>query len=68
MATYREIIEGLQILASLEGEDLDYFNVQAEHDEIYAGPHVAFVSEDAKKKLEELGWHVSEVDRYCIFT
>jgi hypothetical protein len=68
MATYREVIEGLQILASVDGESLDDFNVQAEHDEIYAGPHVAFVSEDAKKKLEELGWLVSEVDRYCIFT
>jgi hypothetical protein len=49
-------IEAFQIFAKYVPED-EYFEVAAEHDEIYAGPNPEKVTPEDKARLEELGWH-----------
>ena len=66
MATYRTLIEGLELLATLEGRDTH--GIDAEHDQIFAGPDIDDVPAEMQTKLEALGWFKSEADRYCIFT
>lgn len=83
MASYKEIIEGLQILATYDEEGLDAHIGGAEHDVIYAGPFEGDVEEDDEgnpkpgttvvsdehaKRLRELGWHISsETDSWARF-
>lgn len=67
MATYRNIIEGLQLLATLQPSGLDAYGCDAEHDILYAGPDVSEVPDEIAAKLEELGWHLSDADRFAIF-
>lgn len=55
MASYAQIIKGLEIFAAIEGEDKH--NIDAEHDVIYAGN--ALNPSDrpvAAEELEKLGW------------
>ena len=56
MASMKQVIEGLQILAKyVENPDKSW--VSAEHDQIWAGPDRGeVVSEEDKKALEDLGW------------
>lgn len=55
MATYKEVIEGLQILAKYSEDD--EHQIAAEHDELYAGPDdPSVVTEDDRGRLNELGW------------
>ena len=68
MASYRQIIEGLQLLATCDKGGLDAYSVQAEHDEIYAGPDIGSVSPEVSSRLEELGWHHSDADCWAIYT
>lgn len=68
MATYRKIIQGLEILATLEPRGQDDYGVDAEHDQIYAGPEAELVPEEMQKKLEDLGWFISDGDRFSIYT
>jgi len=52
-----EIFEGLKILMNYGSS-----NFSAEHDQIFAGSDesVENIKEDDKKKLEDLGWFISE--------
>ena len=68
MASYRQIIDGLQLLATCEKNGLDAFGVQAEHDEIFAGPPLEEVSAEVGAQLEELGWHHTDADCWGIYT
>ena len=68
MASYRKIIEGLQLLATCDKGGLDASSVQAEHDEIYAGPSIEDVSPEVSARLAELGWHPSDADCWAIYT
>jgi len=68
MGTYSQIIEGLQLLATCEPNGLATHGVQAEHDEIYAGPSIEKVSKEVSLRLEALGWHHSEADCWAIYT
>lgn len=68
MAKIGAIIEGLQLLATCEPRGLDAYTVDAEHDIIYAGPDITEVSEQVSKRLEELGWHKSDADRWAVYT
>lgn len=56
MASVMKVIEGLQILSRYPESS----NVNAERDIIYAGPPSSeVVSDDDRKRLHDLGWHVS---------
>jgi hypothetical protein len=68
MATIGEVIEGLQLLATCEKQGLKAYAVDAEHDIIYAGPDISEVSPEVSARLEKLGWHRSDADRWAIFT
>lgn len=68
MATYREIIGGLMLLASCEKNGWDAHGIQAEHDELYAGPAIADVPPEVGAKLEALGWHITDADCWGRFT
>lgn len=68
MASYRKIIEGLQVLASVEPKGLDEHNVQAEHDELFAGQLCNELPDEVNAKMEALGWHRSDADCWAVFT
>jgi hypothetical protein len=60
MATFNQVVEGLQILAKYEDGN--------EHDIIWAGRISPSLTEEEKKKLNDLGWHYDEdVERWGIF-
>ena len=62
--TYAGYAESFTILAKYSEET---YQVNAEHDVIYAGPGmVEKVSEDDKARLKELGWRINE--EYHCFT
>lgn len=65
MATAKAVVEGLTILMKHGA-----VNVDAQHDELFAGPGIdGELSEDEKKRLEELGWHFDEeFDCWAKFT
>jgi hypothetical protein len=67
MATYRQVIEGLQILAAVEG-GLDKHSVMAEHDILYAGPSVSDIDDQTRALMLELGWFVSDADCFAVWT
>jgi hypothetical protein len=45
MSTYKNVIKGLELLASCEKHGQDAYGVDAEHDQIYAGPDISEVPE-----------------------
>ena len=49
MSTYKNVIKGLELLASCEKHGQDAYGVDAEHDQIYAGPDISEVPEGIKK-------------------
>lgn len=51
MKTWAEFAEAFTIFAKYEGN-----GVQAEHDEIFAGPNPELVTAEDMKRLEKLGW------------
>ena len=59
--TISKMIEGLQIFLKY-GDDL----VEAGHDEIWGPTADTKISEEDKKKLDELGWYLS--DEYSCWT
>jgi len=68
MATYREVIEGLKLLAPLNGGQ-DTSIPGAEHDVIFGGDVPSPEHDKAlADHLEELGWHWSqEFGCWCHF-
>lgn len=47
----------------------DMAQIDAQHDVIFAGPDPAWISQEDKDKLGQLGWHISsEVDCFCRYT
>lgn len=59
--THKEWIESINIFASYaDGGTDSSFEISAEHDELYAGPDPETVSEEDKKRLDELGWFESD--------
>lgn len=68
MATYRKIIEGLQALADADPKGLDAHHIQAEHDELFAGPSFDECTPELNAKMEALGWHKSDADCWACFT
>jgi hypothetical protein len=67
MPTYRQVIEGLQILAAVDG-GLDERSVRAEHDILYAGPDISEIDDQTKALMLELHWFVSDADCFAIWT
>ena len=66
MATLRNLIDGIAIIAKYRHDGLDSHGIQAEHDEIYCGPDdEAVVSPEDIAKLEELGWHDDRESSGC---
>ncbi len=65
MATYGDVIEGLQILA-YHGEGLNDCLGGADHDIIYAGGVPLSPTKDsvAGRRLLKLGWHV-DIEEDC---
>lgn len=59
-------IEAFQIFAKYMPEG-EWFEVAAEHDEIYAGPNPETVTSEDKARLEELGWHDFEEECFQRF-
>lgn len=70
MATYRAIIEGLQIIAETHSPNgIDGYGVDAEHDVLYAGPEASKILKSVSDKLLALGWFVDDdIDRFAIYT
>lgn len=66
MADAKKIIAGLDIMQK-HGLEVE---VDAQHDVLYAGPGIdGELTDEDKKKLEELGWHWDEeFDCWSIFT
>lgn len=67
MAKYSNIINGLNLFLSIEG---DSHNTGAEHDVLYAGDvnTAEKLTEDQKKQLEEWGWFIDdETGSYKVF-
>lgn len=63
MATAHQLIEGMKVLAQYQiPGGLEGLEVDAQHDIIYCGPNIKWkhITEEDKKKLEELGWHLDE--------
>lgn len=54
MNEYQRMARAMEIFNKYDKEGI---TIQAEHDEIYAGPHPDFVSEADKAELDTLGWH-----------
>lgn len=66
MATFKQLTEGMKILAKYVGEDTHIGG--AEHDILYVGGPEEGVSEEDRAALEDLGWHVDEDmcwSRFC---
>ncbi len=59
MAQLRQVIEGMQIL--IKYCDPNSHEIAAEHDEIYFGDEGLEVTEEDKKRLDELGWRLGDV-------
>lgn len=55
MATRKEIIEGLQIL---EKHDPDTYGVCAEHDIVYGGHGELPLTDEERKRMDDLGWFI----------
>ena len=60
LSKWSEMAEAFNIFAKYSNKDSSYDDTYAEHDVIYAGPKPEEVSEEDKKRLDELGWHPSE--------
>lgn len=56
--TLGKIIEGMQIIA--RHAKADSYCVQAEHDQIWCGAYDLPLSDDEKKRMEDLGWFEAE--------
>ena len=66
MATYSNVIAGLQLFASKE--DAKTHVGGADHDVIYGGPLTTELDEEEKAQLETWGWHESkECDCWCCY-
>jgi len=59
MATVRQVIEGLEILVKYAANK-DAHDFAAGHEQIYYGESDWSISEDDKKRLDELGWFIDE--------
>lgn len=57
------IIEGMQIVAK---HSKDQYCVTAEHDQIWCGAYDLPMTEEEKKRMEELGWFEAE-DSWSVF-
>lgn len=55
--TFKALAEAFTIFAKYEEGE---YKTKADHDTIYSGPEPEKVSEEDKKRLEELGWEPSE--------
>lgn len=64
-AKYRDMIEAFTIFAKYEGDE--QYLAAAEHDEIWAGPSPEDVSDEDKKRLEELGWTEWDTGNFHLF-
>lgn len=65
---YRELIEGLKILAQTETNKEESFNVCAEHDCIWAGNSEVKVSPEDRATLLKLGWVFDrDVERWLAY-
>jgi hypothetical protein len=63
--TYAAWSEAFTIFEKYAGE----FNVNAEHDVVYAGPNPDLVSEDDTQRLIALGWHIdSDLNSFYHYT
>lgn len=60
-----DMIEGMQIIAKHVGND--QYCVQAEHDQFWCGGADLPLSDDEKKRMEELGWFLAD-DSWSCFT
>lgn len=58
--TTTNIIEGLQLINKSKPEGESDYHFRAEHDEVWAGSLDWPMSEEDKKRMEELGWHADE--------
>jgi hypothetical protein len=56
VSTYKEFIEAFEIFAKYNSDE---YPLCAEHDEIYAWVDDDKVSEEDKKRLDELGWIIN---------
>jgi hypothetical protein len=67
MNTYKALIEAFQIFDKYQPDET--FVVSAEHDIIYTGCSPDLVSDDDKKRLAELGFHIDEhLDSFYMHT
>lgn len=57
--SYKAWAEAFSIFAKYEREGRGY-DISAEHDVIYAGPHIKEVSPEDKQRLEQLRWFIDE--------
>lgn len=64
-ATYKDLIEAFTIFAKYEGEN--QYLPGVEHDEMWAGPNPEDVSEEDKKRLEELGWNEWDTSNFHLY-
>lgn len=55
-----KIIEGLQIIQKSKPTKESDYHFRAEHDEIFVGSLEWKMSDDDKKRMEELGWEADE--------
>jgi hypothetical protein len=53
-----KIVEGMQIIA--RHVPADAYCMQAEHDQIWCGAYDLPLTEDEKKRMEDLGWFEAE--------
>ena len=69
MATLKEVRDGLNILSKYLSKGEESY-VTAQHDILFAGPGLdGGISDEDKKKLEDLGWHFDEeFDCWARFT
>lgn len=55
-----DIIEGLQIIQKSKPDGASDYHFRAEHDVIYVGDLNWVMTEEDKKRMEELGWTADE--------
>lgn len=58
--TTTNIIEGLQLINKSKPEGKSDYHFRAEHDEVWAGSLDWPMSNEDKKRMEELGWNADE--------
>lgn len=65
MADAKQVIDGLTVLMKHGAVEVD-----AQHDELFAGPGLdGELTDEEKAKMKELGWHFDEeFDCWSIFT